>query len=441
MSSTLESTPTGETSLFQDAEEKGSVIRNAETSQQVVVSEALVPPLPAAPPAVVTAGQKRKSETQLTNPTNATKQKNNATPSKSTGGKSGSKLPMSKAREIRLEQNRKAARESRRRKKVMIEELQRSVIFFSRANSLLKQQNEEWSRMLIQAQAFISQQHPQQNNLSQGAMGSITAEANKTATTGVTPVANPQSQPQNAFPANGSSTNVDSTSNQANNPSQVTQDQAGAYNQGGSGTNTASNDISAPAGATGATQNTGTTDGAVSNSSQTDSQNTNPNTNAPGAPAAPVPFNFQTANPTFPGQYPLNTGAHPYTDAINASTYALQQQAQNAVATANPAAAFGMNHYATGGAFASHPGAPAANNNVLAQHFAAQMNPAAAFQYQPQGTQYTGVTNLVPPAAIPTPANQNNNTPASAAPAVSNTTQQDENEANNMSNVSEKVVV
>lgn len=98
MSSTLESTPTGETSLFQDAEEKGSVIKNAETSQQVVVSEALVPPLPAAPPAVVTAGQKRKSETQLTNLTNATKQKNNANPSKSTGGKSGSKLPMSKGR-------------------------------------------------------------------------------------------------------------------------------------------------------------------------------------------------------------------------------------------------------------------------------------------------------------------------------------------------------
>lgn len=97
MSSTFESTPTGETSLFQDAEEKEFVIKNAETSQQVVVSEALVPPLPAVPPAV-TAGQKRKSETQLTNPTNATKQKNNATPSKSTGGKSGSKLPMSKGR-------------------------------------------------------------------------------------------------------------------------------------------------------------------------------------------------------------------------------------------------------------------------------------------------------------------------------------------------------
>mmetsp|Transcript_7259 Transcript_7259/g.16499 ORF Transcript_7259/g.16499 Transcript_7259/m.16499 type:complete len:428 (+) Transcript_7259:59-1342(+) len=64
--------------------------------------------------------------------------------------------PMSKAREIRLEQNRKAARESRRRKKVMIEELQRSVIFFSRANGTLKQQNDELSRLLMQAQAQVA---------------------------------------------------------------------------------------------------------------------------------------------------------------------------------------------------------------------------------------------------------------------------------------------
>lgn len=50
-----------------------------------------------------------------------------------------------------------AARESRRRKKVMIEELQRSVIFFSRANSTLKQQNDELTRMLLQAQTMVSQ--------------------------------------------------------------------------------------------------------------------------------------------------------------------------------------------------------------------------------------------------------------------------------------------
>mmetsp|Transcript_43456 Transcript_43456/g.125616 ORF Transcript_43456/g.125616 Transcript_43456/m.125616 type:complete len:310 (-) Transcript_43456:87-1016(-) len=65
--------------------------------------------------------------------------------------------PISKAREIRLEQNRKAARESRRRKKVMIEELQRSVIFFSRSNGVLKQQNEDLQRMLLQAQAQVAQ--------------------------------------------------------------------------------------------------------------------------------------------------------------------------------------------------------------------------------------------------------------------------------------------
>ncbi|KAL7469545.1 hypothetical protein ACHAXS_010750 [Conticribra weissflogii] len=64
--------------------------------------------------------------------------------------------PMSKAREIRLEQNRKAARESRRRKKVLQEELQRSVIFFSRANGTLKQQNEELQRMLNQARAQVA---------------------------------------------------------------------------------------------------------------------------------------------------------------------------------------------------------------------------------------------------------------------------------------------
>jgi hypothetical protein len=61
-----------------------------------------------------------------------------------------------KARSIRLEQNRKAARESRRRKKVMIEELQRSVIFFSRANGTLKQQNDELTRLLMQAQVQVA---------------------------------------------------------------------------------------------------------------------------------------------------------------------------------------------------------------------------------------------------------------------------------------------
>jgi len=62
----------------------------------------------------------------------------------------------SSSRNVRLEQNRKAAIESRRRKKVMIDELQRSVIFFSRANDSLKQQNDALELMLMQAQAKIS---------------------------------------------------------------------------------------------------------------------------------------------------------------------------------------------------------------------------------------------------------------------------------------------
>ena len=72
-----------------------------------------------------------------------------------------------KAREVRLEQNRKAARESRRRKKVMIEELQRSVIFFSRANSTLKNQNEDLSRMLVQAQAKVKSTQQEEPELKQ----------------------------------------------------------------------------------------------------------------------------------------------------------------------------------------------------------------------------------------------------------------------------------
>lgn len=89
------------------------------------------------------------------------------------GMKPLSRGPISKARQVRLEQNRKAARESRRRKKVMIEELQRSVIFFSRANSTLKQQNDELGLLFMQAQSQISavesgQQQPLQPATTEG---------------------------------------------------------------------------------------------------------------------------------------------------------------------------------------------------------------------------------------------------------------------------------
>lgn len=111
--------------------------------------------------------------------------------SKGDDGSASEKVgPMTKAREIRLEQNRKAARESRRRKKVMIEELQRSVIFFSRANSTLKQQNDELSQLLMQSQRQIAaiesgqqaapQQTPQQDqNQQQPAPASQSQESSQ----------------------------------------------------------------------------------------------------------------------------------------------------------------------------------------------------------------------------------------------------------------------
>lgn len=57
------------------------------------------------------------------------------------------------AREIRLEQNRVAARESRKRKKKMIEDLQQSIVFYTRANSLLKQQNDYMQQIIAEKTA------------------------------------------------------------------------------------------------------------------------------------------------------------------------------------------------------------------------------------------------------------------------------------------------
>mmetsp|Transcript_15939 Transcript_15939/g.39067 ORF Transcript_15939/g.39067 Transcript_15939/m.39067 type:complete len:229 (-) Transcript_15939:90-776(-) len=61
------------------------------------------------------------------------------------------------SRALRLAQNRKAARESRRRKKALVEDLQRSVIFIGRANGALKQQNDELARRLLEAHSVLSQ--------------------------------------------------------------------------------------------------------------------------------------------------------------------------------------------------------------------------------------------------------------------------------------------
>ena len=61
-----------------------------------------------------------------------------------------------KARRDRLEQNRISARESRKRKKTMIEELQRTVITLSKENKELNERNEFLRRELVE----IGTKHP-----------------------------------------------------------------------------------------------------------------------------------------------------------------------------------------------------------------------------------------------------------------------------------------
>ena len=59
-------------------------------------------------------------------------------------------------RQERLEQNRISARESRKRKKTMIEELQKTVITLSRENKELNERNEGLRRQLIDFGAKVS---------------------------------------------------------------------------------------------------------------------------------------------------------------------------------------------------------------------------------------------------------------------------------------------
>lgn len=58
-------------------------------------------------------------------------------------------------RKERLEQNRISARESRKRKKTMIEELQRTVITLSRENKDLNERNESLRRQLLEIGAKV----------------------------------------------------------------------------------------------------------------------------------------------------------------------------------------------------------------------------------------------------------------------------------------------
>ena len=59
-------------------------------------------------------------------------------------------------RKERLEQNRISARESRKRKKTMIEELQRTVITLSRENKELNERNEQLRRQLMEIGTKVS---------------------------------------------------------------------------------------------------------------------------------------------------------------------------------------------------------------------------------------------------------------------------------------------
>lgn len=59
-------------------------------------------------------------------------------------------------REERLLQNRQAASEARRRKREMVEDLQRSVAFFSKSNASLKSRNAELERQILIARQRIA---------------------------------------------------------------------------------------------------------------------------------------------------------------------------------------------------------------------------------------------------------------------------------------------
>lgn len=71
------------------------------------------------------------------------------------GDDTGDDDAKAKKRKERLEQNRISARESRKRKKTMIEELQRTVITLSRENKELNERNENLRRQLMEIGAKV----------------------------------------------------------------------------------------------------------------------------------------------------------------------------------------------------------------------------------------------------------------------------------------------
>ncbi|EED88800.1 predicted protein [Thalassiosira pseudonana CCMP1335] len=104
-------------------------------------------------------GQKRKAEEQL-GAAVATDFSSSTTSSASaptTTKKGRVTKDVSMARQRRLEQNRRAAIESRRRKKVMVAELQRSVDFYTKSNLSLAVHNRELEHKIILAKQRLQQ--------------------------------------------------------------------------------------------------------------------------------------------------------------------------------------------------------------------------------------------------------------------------------------------
>jgi hypothetical protein len=92
------------------------------------------------------------------------------------------KKPTLEAKVHRLAQNRKAARESRKRKKAMIEDLQKSLVFFSKNNAGLRNENHELTRLLLNAQAALRREGLTTTTTTNMATHATSAEAAAAAT-------------------------------------------------------------------------------------------------------------------------------------------------------------------------------------------------------------------------------------------------------------------
>lgn len=104
-----------------------------------------------APKKLMTQSPSTSREGQITETAESTK----ATSTASRSGNEKSAAATHKARETRLEQNRIAARKSRMRKKTMIHNFHHSIMYYTRANAALQQENETLQKMLDMAKEFV----------------------------------------------------------------------------------------------------------------------------------------------------------------------------------------------------------------------------------------------------------------------------------------------